>query len=195
MIIREVTYMENNGQTVHKIIGFSTINHNVRVRMELSLEDYVLMDYIYSHNQIDNKPITFGKYYNHTGFIYEEIEFLFVRLKKRNLLVWDEKHKRVDVCEEWYDIFSSDKIFNELWKIHPKGNKLVAKGCLPKALKKIPFDKLKEKLIAYVSSVEEFKYRKDLSSWLNPLKENWNNPLVLSETAPKNLQVKFKKWN
>lgn len=70
--------------------------------------------------------------------------------------------------------------FDELWKMHPKGNKKTAKDRFVKVVKKISFAELKEKLEPYIKS-NDFCYLKGLDVWLNPEKEYWNDPIVKKE--------------
>jgi len=70
--------------------------------------------------------------------------------------------------------------FDELWKLHPKGNKKTAKDRFIKVVKKISFAELKEKLEPYIKS-NDFCYLKGLDVWLNPDKEYWNDIIVKKE--------------
>lgn len=70
--------------------------------------------------------------------------------------------------------------FEELWKLHAKGNKKTAKDRFIKSIKKVSFDELKSKLEAYIKS-NDFCYLKGLDVWLNPEKEHWSDPIVKKE--------------
>lgn len=70
--------------------------------------------------------------------------------------------------------------FDELWKLHPKGNKKTAKERFIKAVKKVSYPELKSKLEPYIKS-NDFCYLKGLDVWLNPIKEHWNDPIVKKE--------------
>lgn len=180
------------------ISGTSVINHRIRINLKLSLEEYVLMDFIHSWNQKNTAPITFGDYFKATGFLsLEGIEEKFSRMKTMELLWWDDKKKRVDVCQEWKNAFKTDALVKELWSIHPKGNLQTAKERLPKVLLKIQIEMLIPKLKAYIASEPDEQYRKGLDVWLNPKKEHWNDPLVnkIQKGAVKTptVSIKFKK--
>jgi len=176
------------------ISGYSTINHAVRVQLQLSLEEYVLMDFIFQENQKRTTSIRFDDYFKATGFINENIKELFSLMKDRGLLVLDTKYNRPDVFDEWKAIFSSSDLFAQLWKIHAKGNQPTAKERLPKALKMITFELLKEKLKRYVAACNANQtFKKGLDVWLNPQKEHWNDPLPGNSQAPATItQIKFK---
>jgi hypothetical protein len=70
--------------------------------------------------------------------------------------------------------------FDELWKLHPKGNKKTAKDRFIKVVKKVSFAELKSKLEPYIKS-NDFCYLKGLDVWLNPEKEYWNDLIVKKE--------------
>ena len=70
--------------------------------------------------------------------------------------------------------------FDELWSMHPKGNKKTAKERFIKVVKKTSFAELKEKLEPYIKS-NDFCYLKGLDVWLNPEKEYWNDVVVKKE--------------
>ena len=90
---RKVTVIESTSKK--EVRGTTTINHYVRVSMKLSLEEYVLLDFIFNHNQARKEIITFGHYYSATGFIRQDIIILFSKLKERGLMVWNNEQKRV----------------------------------------------------------------------------------------------------
>ena len=192
MEIRKNTPMEYSHR--HKIKGSSTINHNIRVSLKISLEEYVILDFIFLQNQKSNKTITFADYYRETGFIKEDIIELFKLIKAKKLLIFDDKKGRVDVSEDWKILFSTGDSFDRIWLIHPKGNKQVARGRLPKVLKKISIESLIEKLTAYVkwcNTADTFK--KDLSTWLNPELEHWNNTIEDKSKPTVKANITFKK--
>src|SRR3990167_10876769 len=146
-----------------KVIGSTLIHHNIRLQFGLSVEEYILMDFICSINKIQSKPITFSQYYLKTGFIPENIRNIFSILKEKGLLLWDKEKKRVDVCHDWKNQFDSSPLFDQLWKIHAKGNKNSARERLVRVLKKIPFEDLKTKLIQYkIDCKKSERFEKDL---------------------------------
>ena len=113
-----VTSMEFAKRT--RIDGSTTINHFVRVSLKLSLMEYTVLDFIYSHNEKQTIPITFSEFYKATGIIKEDIQEMFKSLKEKDLLVWDVKKKRVDVGAAWKSCFSHEEKFAVMWKVHPK---------------------------------------------------------------------------
>lgn len=83
--------------------------------------------------------------------------------------------------------------FDELWKLHPKGNKKTAKDRFIKVVKKVSFAELKSKLEPYIKS-NDFCYLKGLDVWLNPEKEYWNDLVVKKEEKFKKEEPKKTKF-
>lgn len=172
-----VTSEEFNGK--QKITGKTIVDHRTRVEMRLSLEEYVLLDFIHTFNQAGPGTITFADYYRETGIIKHDVTEIFKKLKERKLMVWNEKDKRVDVSDEWKMHFNAGGSIERLWKILPKGNKPTAKARLPKVLKMISMDELASKLTAYVQHCDANNiFKKGLDVWLNPQKSHWDDPLA-----------------
>lgn len=183
----------------NKVIGRSTIDHRIRLDMKLSLEEYVLLDFIHLHNETKAGTIFFPEYYKETGFIKDDIQPLFRILKERGYLVFNTVQNRVDVCQQWKDIFSSAGLIDKLWRIHPKGNKPTAKKRLPLVLKMITMEELIIKLKAYVKHCDaNGTFKKGLDVWLNSAKQHWEDPLVanpIQNNKPQQVQkvaIKFK---
>lgn len=178
-----------------EIKGTTTINHRIRVQLKLSMEEYVMMDFIYNWNLNNTETPKLKHYFLATGYIAEDIQFLFKVMREKKLLIAHGKiNKHCDVCPAWYAIFSTsvDQV-NELWKILQKGNKPTVIQRLPKVLKQVSFDELKAKLIAYVKDCEvNGAFMKGLDVWLNPEKQHWNDPLRSQPINKPSTKIKFK---
>ena len=162
--------------------GISVINHKKRIELSLTIEEYVFLDFIWSTNKKQQTPIAFIQYLKFLGMLPVEVKLLFAKMKEKNLLVWDEKKKRVDIYTKWKDAFNTNNQFDELWKIHPKGNKNISRERLSKVLDKIPFDELTTRLKKYLADCKNTqRFEKDLATWLNPKNEHWNDALISKE--------------
>lgn len=181
------------------ISGKSHIDHRIRVQLHLSIEEYVILDFIRNHNLTSKETITFRNYYVNTGYIPKDVDAFIQHLKERKLIVWNKAEERVDVYDDWKDAFTGD--FERLWKILKKGNKAGAKERFSKVVRKIGCDELEEKLIAYVKHCDTYGiFKKGLEVWLEPKKEHWNDPLVANQVkmspnqpAKNTTQIRFKK--
>ncbi len=188
----EVTKMEYDLRSYVK--GKTIINHSIRLQLKLTLEEYVLLDFIYTWNQNEKAPATFRNFYTHTGIIQADVKHFLGRMKEKGLIIWDAKNKRVEAYSEWVNAFSSDGLLDILWKIHAKGSKASARERLPKVLKKISFEELKQKYQAYIDSCagREYQFIKGLDVFLNPKKEHWNDPIAAPSTQKQKIVSRFK---
>lgn len=102
--------------------------------------------------------------------------------KVRSISLYEETFKALEDYFKPKDIKDTKNIpeFDELWKLHPKGNKKTAKDRFIKVIKKVSFTELKSKLEPYIKS-NDFCYLKGLDVWLNPEKEYWNDIVVKKE--------------
>lgn len=102
--------------------------------------------------------------------------------EKKFLKFTEETHNAIKNYFSPIDIKEEKNIpeFDELWKLHPKGNKKTAKQRFVKVIKIIKFSELKSKLEPYIKS-NDFCYLKGLDVWLNPEKEYWNDMIVKKE--------------
>lgn len=187
MEIKPVTTGEYNLR--YRVKGKSIIDHSIRVEMKLSLEEYVLLDFIHTWNLHNTAPILVKDYYYATGIINEDLIDLFQRLKDRGMICKHHKKDGPDVTQRWKDLFNTDGQFEEMWTLHRKGNKATAKDRFFKVIKKIEYQELKAKLIAYLKNCDEYNiFKKGLDVWLNPEREHWNNPLETRTMFPKRTQ-------
>ncbi len=187
MEIKPVTQVEYLNRL--EVKGITTINQRVRVQLKLSMEEYAVMDFIFNWNKKFTTNAKLMDYYRQTGYVAEEINILLKSMKDRGLLLWNG---RIDVFPEWYAIFSTSGLDDQIWAIHKTGNKQLVRERLPKVLKKISFEDLKLKLENYLKWCDQTeKFKKNLSTWLDPNKEYWNDPIgPISKTNPQESQPK-----
>ena len=175
------------------LLSTSVINHKIRKQFNLSNNEYIFLDFIFLTNKVHSHPITYGMFDAGAGLSINEVKKLFASMKERKFLVWDQIKKRTDVSVEWKVAFDTSNQFDELWKIHPKGNKNMARERLPKVLKKIDFNQLKIKLQKYLSDCRNTqRFEKDLATWMNPKNEHWND-IMEKKAAQTVSKIIFKK--
>ena len=197
MKLKTVNEMERANR--EKVRGISVIKHRIRLELNLSLEEYVVMDFIFNHNTSKSSTITFGDCYKETGLIYADAKELISGLKTKGCLILDATKNRIDVCPDWYAHFSTGGQFEEIWRMHMSGNKATAKSRLARVLKKISYDDLKKKLSLYLKACDESQsFKKNLDTWLNPDKEHWNDIVqkraqIGQTTQSTTTEIKFKK--
>lgn len=99
------------------IVGFSTINHNIRVKLGLNCSEYVIIDYIHSRNTA-GKVTDIDNCFIKTGFKKEEQSRLLESLMKKGFIIppmdGDQAFK---ITSKWTSALSSiDKEFEkEFW--------------------------------------------------------------------------------
>lgn len=82
----------------------TTINHKIRLELELSCSEYVFLDYIY---QSKKKSFTIKDFYNAIGFTEEEIGYTFRSLKR--FFEWEQHIIKTN--NDWNRHFEKKKRF------------------------------------------------------------------------------------
>lgn len=152
--------------------GTTFINHGVRVRLGLSLQEYTVMQFLADCKEKKLDPATSSV--EMIGVEIHKIHETIGNLTSHGFLIGTYPNHK------WSNEFVED--IDKLWAIHKKGSKAKAKERLSKVLKKISIDDLAKKLTDYIKSKppEEFEYLKGLDVWLNPKMEHWNDPVIKS---------------
>ena len=132
----------------------TTINHKIRLELELSLEEYVFLDYIY---QSKKKTFTVKDFYNNLGFSEDEIGHIFRSM--RRFLEWDGN--KISTNKDWNKHFDKKK------------------GFVPPTEKEV-VDYFKEKGYKEISGKKAFEYY-DAAEWSDsngkPIK-NWKQKMI-----------------
>lgn len=123
------------------VTGFTTINHNIRLKCLLTCSEYVLLDYIYTV-QIKGKIPEMGDCYRKTGFNEKEQDALVAALVKKGfiLLPKDNNQTAFEITELWTRHFHSTEaeFENLFWMVYDqekKKNVVAWPGSKPQALK------------------------------------------------------------
>jgi len=176
---------------IRVVAGTTTILHQLRAKLKITMAEYVLLDFIYQWHQSKSAPITFGDYWRGCGIKARLIERKFARLKEKGLLFKDIDGK-VKTTTLWDSNFNSSEQFEVLWKLLNTGNKQIARTQFGKALKTDSYDNIKKGLEEYVKFVTETdQFRKHLSSFLNPKNKDWTTQRDASIYAKKKEVVNF----
>ncbi len=165
--------------------GTSTIDHNIRCKLKLNCLEYAVADYIATH-KIQNVLDPCAKF---LGISIEQANKLYQSLIDKYLMMNNGVGCDFECTDKWKDEFKAEKTEDkieekteELWKLHRYGNKPTCKKRLPKVLKKLSFEELKDKLIKYLKACDSSDTsKKMLSTWLDPEKEYWQDPLPVAK--------------
>lgn len=168
----------------------STINHKIRTKLNLTIDEYVCLDYL-----SQNKLARLSDFKRDLGLDSDFLFSISQSLKAKKMVV--RKDDKLEISELWTNEFkANDSDFKVLWKIHAKGNLQTAKERFAKVMLKNNLDDIKEKLINYLKACSESDtFPKNLDTWLNPKKEHWNNPLpvrLAEKNKPVQKKVKYK---
>lgn len=158
--------------------GTSIIDHSIRFKLKLTVEEYILCDLIYQFNKRYRiGSLTYNKYISTVGFLPEEVLRLGKSLKQRGFLIDDAKQKRIVTTSLWNDNFNDNAQFEQLWLLHPKGNKAKAREAFIKTIGIVNYNVLLEKLQEYLGYQTDLNYRYQLSTWLDPKLRHWEDQL------------------
>lgn len=194
---KRFTSVNRSHPAIRKPTGYSIIDHSIRFKLKLTVEEYIMADAIYQHNKAC--PIggmTVMKYFTSIGYLETDAIRVGKELRNKGIITTDPLKKRPITTAVWNENFDDDVQFEILWGIHHKGNKQEAKINFLKMKSMISFTALCEKLTAYVTAkADEPQYMRDLSGWLNPKLKRWediieykvNDQEKQMEDMPKNL--------
>ena len=99
---------------VNKVIGHTTINHKIRITLNLTCDEYCLIDLI---EKCKSKKIkfTYEESYKRLGYEKEVVNAIMNQLQGRKLLKWEEKEFRV--TKLWIEQFEiSQEEFDAFWE-------------------------------------------------------------------------------
>lgn len=149
--------------------GTTTINHLIRVRNDLTITQYVLLDFFMQYNESSNnaEPITFGRIWVGTGLKPTVSQRTILFLKSRGFLYKDKN--KILVLDSYKKQFQETGSFDEFWKISPKGTKTAAMRAYEKLIRKYPHEKICEKYKDYLEFCDKSgRFKLDTSTWLHP---------------------------
>jgi len=176
---------------IRVVAGTTTILHQLRAKLKISMVEYVLLDFIYQWHQKNPKPIEYGDYWRACGVKGRMVSKKFARLKEKGLLFKDMDGK-VKTTLLWDSNFNASDQFESLWKLLNTGNKQIAKTAFAKALKVDSFENIKKGLEEYIKFVTETdQFKKHLSSFLNPKNKDWTTQRDASIYVKKKEVVNF----
>lgn len=131
-----MTKLQDYRSGAPRIAGSTTINHEIRVQLQLNCSEYVLLDHL-SRKQDKHELADTLSVYIQTGFTEKNQELLFKGLIGKGF-IYLEGDNNFTVTDKWYDVFSDiEKEFNQhFWlEMDKKGNRKTAwTGTKKKAL-------------------------------------------------------------
>lgn len=116
--------MENNfskmGVAKPSVVGSTTINHAARIQLELTMAEYVLMDYI-SRAVRDKKSLDLTEVYIQTGMIEETQSSVLNNLVQKGFIIGEQVNPP-KITDKWESAFTNmEKEFEEMfWRLNGK---------------------------------------------------------------------------
>lgn len=170
--------------------GTSIIDHSIRFKLKLTCDEYILCDLIYQFNKrYKVGKIDYKKYLSTIGFIPDEVVRIGKDLRSKGFITDDLKKNRITTTILWDNNFDDDAQFEELWTLHPKGNKAEARENFMKSIRMVGYNLLTEKLQDYLEFQQTFQYRLKLSNWLDPKLKHWEDELDHKDKAQKEVDL------
>lgn len=169
------------------IRGSTTINHLIRMKNKLSMEEYAILDFImtYRESSKKNEPITFGRIWVATGIMHDKAQEIIKELVKRELIIVDNE-RRMNVSKSYTVQFQNKGDFEEFWKIGPKGNKAGAMRAYEKLIRQYPHDKICSKYKEYLEFCDRSgRFKLDTSTWLHPKNGNMETEWIENKEQKK----------
>lgn len=176
--------------------GATMINHRLRLQLNISLVEYIMLDFVYNFSTKYPKiAFTDEDIFKETGYHFDsKAQQIFKILREQGLIEIVAGQTMIyRTTEVWNKLFDVDAEFLEFWNdIYKKhGNKVDAREKYMQCRKLIDKETLHKKAIEYISIREDFPaFTKAAEVWLNPKKRNWENeyniqPIAKKEAKPK----------
>jgi hypothetical protein len=184
MIDKSVLIAKDKTVKPYYVLGISIINHRVRLKLNLSLSEYVFIDYIKKHQDDKDTRITYADIFGNTGLKPSEIPDLWKSLKEKKL-VYRHETGIVTTTPLWDDHFMQKDNFHTFWNLNVYGNRNKAFVQFERCIKLVSFDVLVSKYKDYLKWCDETDtFKMMASTWLNPKLKHWED--VLPEKQKRN---------
>ena len=178
--------LEVKKSSIAGIHGSTIINHKIRVKLDVTAMEYVILEYVYERMKKGKKTSVFGEVddlWENIGIRPEEFSDYVTDLMDLNLL---EANNGVVVTDLWINEFVSinDEKFEEFWTTYGKvGNKENARKMFFKALKESTYDHLLIRHAEYVKHLKNvtWKGKMHCSTWLNPISKRYEDDYEAEE--------------
>ena len=174
----------------------SSVNHNVRVLLGLSCDEYVVMEVL--HELYSEQPITLVvRLMNRIGTTEAETKSILVSLcEKKFLYISDEFIPMYLIDKRWLDCFDVNADFEEFFRTFREfGNKASSQKAYDKARKIADKETLLEAAKVYLAYCDETysdsKYILKAQSWLDTKLKRWEDKIVLATGPEAEVQKKY----
>jgi len=177
----------------NKITGVTIIDHQIRTELELSCDEYVVIDMLYRwRKKYGKKIMKILSAENISGIAYPTLALIVQSLTEKKLITKTKGVKPYLIpADKWNKYFNVDEDFEEFWALwHKRGNKVTAKKAYEGARKVADKDTLHKAAKKMVEHVDELKYLPHAATWLNPSNRKWEDEILDKNEAEKPTKAK-----
>jgi hypothetical protein len=171
--------------------GVSTINHAIRVRNKLTINEYILLEAFIKklESPKKNEPFTFGQIWVAVGLKPKTAQRIILNLRDKGFLYKDGEI--IKVKESFINGFKEKSDFTEFWLISPKGNKAAAMRAYEKAIRVVTHDVLCKKYREYLEYCNQSgRFKLDTSTFLHPKNGYFDSEWVAEKVEEKKEEEK-----
>jgi hypothetical protein len=156
---------------VNLVNGVTTINNNIRVKLNLSMEEYAIMEHVEKSHR-DSVELTYSSIYSKTGIEHDPAKIVFNNLWERGFLITSNTVSRFKPSPKWLGAFSGLKDeFEQFWhsmdidmpegikRISWTGSKIDAEKKFCKLRRIETFDYLMKQKVYYFKVIASSSYR------------------------------------
>lgn len=165
--------------------GITIINHRIRLKLGLTMEEYAMLDFIHNKCFLQNKDFTFERIERYTGLDKDQAAKVIYELNARGMIY--KKEGKIHVSNQWAEKHGqeTDDAFEIFWQKEENkswpGSKKVAKTLFMKLLDLgITTEFLIARKRAYFDYLRqpEASYRQTMMAtvFLNEKTERYNEP-------------------
>lgn len=165
--------------------GFSYIDHSRRVRLDLTLPEYVLADF-FEQCERNNVVPSYDAALSSIGLSHPSIyESLLAQLQIKGIVI--AENGKVNMTPTWGMVTKKDEQFEEIWAIlRKKGYKEKARKNFTKAVRISKFEVIREAAKIHVKNTPDETFQMAGHNFLDPSNKVWLDQTEKhSETAVK----------
>ncbi len=175
------------------VTGKTIINHKLRLRFNLSLMEYIMLDFVHNWSiEHPQKSFEDDDVWRFTGYHLDtDSKTVLALLRQKGMIkIVSSDFYYYEACDAWKKEFDVESDFEEFWEAWEKvGNKQKSKIMYLRARK------VAEKEVLLLSALKYIAYRKKqfsehtthASSFLNPANKMWEDKLP--DTKPEKPKV------
>jgi len=176
--------LESKKTSYAGIKGVSVVNHRIRVKLDLTCNEYMIADFLYKMMKAKAPFLYHDKYtellWKVLGIRLSSALTNFATLEQKGIVFKDNKD-HVIPTDIWIDEFEKplEKEFEQFWEFvyGRHGSKAEALTKFIEVRKTVSYDHLLRRHQVYQKHLDQndWKQKMHMSVWLNPKKKKWDD--------------------